>query len=446
MTIRSAYRHSPTARLWIASAAAFSVVVAASGRPSAGELPAYKRLRYEEDYAAHRTGARHDDGLESLKFIPIAEDGSYCLTLGGEGHWRYEYIQNPTFGATPQDRQGVALQRYSALADLHLGPSFRLFSQLTSALQTGRRGGPSPVDQNDIEFQNLFADVRIAPSAETALTLRGGRQELAFGSGRIVDVREGPNVRHTFDGGRAISDIMGWRLDGLYVAPRIDHRGPFDDSTSNQEALWGVSATRTALEQAAGAIEFYYLGYRNDSATYAQGTAQETRHSLGTRLSGTSGFWDWNWEALYQFGSFGSSDIRAWTLATDTGFTISPAVWKPRFGLSANVASGDKNPNDRRLETFNPLFPRGSYFSADATLGPCNFFNLQPSLRIHPVNNWTVEIDYNLFWRLETADGVYAPSGRLLRAAGGSGQRYVATGLSLSSEWQIDRHWLLAAS
>ncbi len=35
--------------------------------------------------------------------------------------------------------------------------------------------------------------------------------------------------------------------------------------------------------------------------------------------------------------------------------------WTPRLGLSIDVASGDRNPHDNKLETFNPLFPNGNY-------------------------------------------------------------------------------------
>lgn len=40
--------------------------------------------------------------------------------------------------------RGVWLQRYSIFGDLHFSPSQRFFGQLTSALETGRAGGPGP--------------------------------------------------------------------------------------------------------------------------------------------------------------------------------------------------------------------------------------------------------------------------------------------------------------
>ena len=39
----------------------------------------------------------------------------------------------------------------------------------------------------------------------TGSNFRVGRQELEYGSGRLIDVREGPNVRLSFDGFKVLS-------------------------------------------------------------------------------------------------------------------------------------------------------------------------------------------------------------------------------------------------
>jgi len=147
-------------------------------------------------------------------------------------------------------------------------------------------------------------------------------------------------------------------------------------------------------------FDAYYLGFRDDDATYAQGWGEETRHSLGARAWGQHDDWDWNWEALYQLGRFAGREIRAWTLATDTGYTLPALPWTPRIGISANVASGDRDADDGTLETFNPLFPRGTYFDELGLLGPRNFFNVHPGVTLEPLPNLTLTADVDFFWRL----------------------------------------------
>jgi hypothetical protein len=41
---------------------------------------------------------------------------------------------------------------------------------------------------------------------ELGLSLRAGRQEVVFGTGRLFDNNEGPNVKLSFDGFRAIAE------------------------------------------------------------------------------------------------------------------------------------------------------------------------------------------------------------------------------------------------
>jgi hypothetical protein len=177
------------------------------------------------------------------------------------------------------------------------------------------------------------------------------------------------------------------------------------------------------------------LGYEDETARFVQGRARERRISIGARLSGTAGGWDYNWEIVGQFGRFGDAGIRAWTVATETGYTFADLPLKPRVALSANIASGDKSPDDGRLQTFNPLFPRGNYFSEDATLGPRNFVNLHPFLTLQFADDIALTTDINLFWRLERGDGVYGPSGAILRAPRPGAGRYVGTTGSANLTW-----------
>lgn len=391
-------------------------------------------LRFDDDYACVRDVENREGTTADFKLIPLEPDGQVYLSLGGEVRQRYEYTGDPLFGADPQDKSGVWLQRFMVHGDLNLGPHIRVFAQLSSAFETGRAGGPSPVDENKLELQNAFVDLNLSLGADAALTLRGGRQELRFGSGRLVDVREGPNVRRTFDAARVAVEIPGWRIDALAARPRRSRPGIFDDEANESQALWGVYAVGGEDWLPLGAIDLYYLGFEDNAGAFAQGTARERRHSIGARFHGTRRGWDWNWEAIYQFGSFGDGSISAWTMASETGFTLENRLWQPRVALSANIASGDHNPADADLGTFNPLFPRGNYFSQAAVLGPRNFFNIHPFLTVSPTDDWSLTADMNLFWRLETQDGVYSPAGQVIRAPSGSEERFVGSAVSLSSE------------
>ncbi|WP_052107760.1 alginate export family protein [Aerolutibacter daejeonensis] len=402
-------------------------------------------LRFDDDFAAQRahcaatrSNASPGSNAACWKEMPLGTRLPWTLSLGGEARWRYEYTHHPAYGEDPQDKRGAVLQRYAAFVDLRAGNRIRGFVQINSAWATGRVAGPSPVDENRLDLENAFVEVSSQASAGSVLGLRHGIQELRLGSARLVDVREGPNVRRTFQGTRGWAQFGAWRVDAFDVSPRLALPASFDDRRSLTQDLQGVYATRN---QSNSGLDLYALHYDARDARYVQGSAQERRWSLGVRSFGQRGPWDWNWEAVLQGGHFGDASIRAWTLATDTGYTFTGAQWSPRVALLAAAASGDRHPGDGRLETFNPMFPRGNYFGEDATLGPHNFFNLQPTVSFQPHADVSVEASLDVFWRQSPDDGVYAPAGALVRAPGGSRARHVATVASLGTTWEPTPQW-----
>ena len=143
---------------------------------------------------------------------------------------------------------------------------------------------------------------------------------------------------------------------------------------------------------------------------------------------------------VYQFGSFGTGRIRAWTLASDVGVTSSAARFHPRLGFKANVTSGDVNPRDNDLQTFNPLFPRGSYFGVPALIGPSNHVDLHPQLDLALKKRLRLTIDWDWFWREDKHDAIYGPAVNVLRVGDASAARYVGDQLELALELRVNRH------
>ena len=409
--------------------------------------PPFQKLRYNEDYGFLADPVQRTDWFDPIKYVPLGADKDIYFSVGGEIRERFSSTHQPVWGAAPQDKNGQLLQRYILHGDLHLGHRFRIFGQLYSAFEDGRAGGTRAADENRLDLQQLFGDALLPSSANNiSSTLRVGRQELIYGSSRLVDAREGPNVRRKFDGARILANAGGWRADLIAVQLSEIEPGVFDDSLDHAEELWGLYAVSPLSWVArTSSIDLYYLGYHADRTNYVQGSAQETRHTLGMRLWGNRDGFDWNWEAIYQWGTFGRGNINAWSLGTDTGHTWPHAPWKPRLGLSANIASGDKDPGDRDLQTLNPLFPRGNYFSELGLLGPQNFFNVHPFLTVQPRADLTLTADIDFYWRLRKSDGVYGPGRNVIRRDLNSNARYVGTELSLNATWQVTRHVALTA-
>lgn len=403
--------------------------------------PEYHLLRAEEDWSVLGGPVRGTDPFDRVKFVPIAWPASSFISVGGEIRHRYERFTNEAWAPSPAD--GYLLQRYMVHADLRLGRRVRLFAQLKSGIETGRTAGPRPPDEDSLDVHQSFVEMRTTSgSSEQVGVLRVGRQEFNLGSGRLMSVREGPNVRQSFDAVRAIVQRGAWRADAFVARPVLTNAGAFDDPGDRARTLVGVYATHT--RSSGSTLEAYYFELRRDLARFDQGTGRERRHSAGIRVSQRNGTLDFNTEAVGQWGTFGTSRIRAWTVAGEAGYGLTGA-WQPRIGLSAGITSGDRDRHDDRLGTFHPLFPKGAYFGLIAPTGPLNHIGVHPSIAVTPVRHWSISASWLLLWRTQRDDGIYVVPGELLRSGEGTRSRFVGHSPGVEVEWRANRHLSMTA-
>ena len=402
----------------------------------------YKLLREDEDWSFLQDNSLRQDFWDPIKYIPLRKDQeNWYITVGGEAREVFEQIGNDNWGQSPF-WNGYLNQRYMLYADLHYGPHVRTFIELKSGINSWRAGGPRPIDEKRLDFQAGFLEVGGATSWGSVQVL-AGRHELEYGSGRLVDVREGPNVRLSFDGFLLRTEIHSWRVDGIAVRPDEDKPGFFNNAPDHTVGFWGAYATRSMPDQTQ--LDIYYLGQDRKKAVFERGTAHEVRQSIGARISKPAASehpgWDFDDEVLWQFGSFGAANIRAWTVATETGYRIPTIPLKARFSVKADISSGD-HPSTNTLGTFNPLYPKGNYFGVLATTGPgpINFIDVHPHVEAWAAHNVSLSGDWIFQWRQSLDDGVYAVPGFLIRAADGSRARFVGNRPGTEIRWQANRH------
>jgi len=371
-----------------------------------------------------------------VKFVPLSGGGTTSLSLGGEGRVTYERFGNPNFGLTPPDPNGYLLQRYLLHTDVHAGSRVRIWTEFNSGLENGRVGGPRPViDEDKLDLHQVFVGVTGASAV-----LRVGRQEIALGSGRMYALREGPNVPLSFDGVRVIAHAGSWQVDGWAARPVDTTPGVFDDGSHQGFDVWGLYGRRviTLLRQGVG-LDVYYLGLARHAAQFEQGTAKEMRHTFGARVW-HQGVWAYDAEAMLQAGRFGSGDIRAWRFVIEGSHLLADAVWSPRLGLVLDVASGDQNPADPNLETFNALFQSGTYSGRAQLLGPSNSIRFEPTVTFAPARQVRVSAGWGFYWRQSVYDALYSISGHVIVPSNGVTDRYEGSRPTVQFDWQLARH------
>lgn len=380
-----------------------------------------------------------------LPSLALACDGGACTTVGdGQLQWdaslrlRGMYYAPTRFGVGAGG-DGYGLLRALASASFAQG-GWQAKLQLGTHAERGKAGGPGRTDRGALDVQQAYWRWSGA-----GMHVQLGRQEAGYGSSRLLSVRDGPNIRLAFDGAR-----VGWQgrlgaLDLMALRPVENRPGAFDDRSERGAHLLGAYAT-TAKGAGISQWDLYLLDYRREGARFAAGSGTERRQTLGARWFGQSGALEWNTELVAQGGELravtGDLDIRAWTLATDTGWRWSALPLQPRLGLKADIASGDADPGDGRLGTFNALFPKSAYFSEASLLAPANLMDLQPTLALRLHEAVTTELGVQLAWKHRRADAVYttpAPLAALPGSAGGA--RRIGTQYKSETRWQVNDHW-----
>ena len=201
-----------------------------------------------------------------------------------------------------------------------------------------------------------------------------------------------------------------------------------------------VLAEALELGSTPNLLRAVYLGLDRARTVYAQGIGREQRHTLGAKWSGSGSRLDLNYDAIFQWGSFSGTPVRAWAFSTETGYRLSQTHWKPRLSVRADIASGDKDRTDPRLQAFNPLFPGNSYAGAIGLFGPTNLTDLTPALRLLPHQRVVLILECPSYWRTSLGDGIYATDLRLLIPPGAGQGSYVGSNPGIAPIWQVTRH------
>ena len=437
--------HCHRSPLVLCALAAVACAGPAQGQTDCPERPDYRNLRYEENwrYLADPTCA--DGMFDRLKFLPLDETRQRYLSLGGEARLRYEFVNNGAFGSDPPDANGYFLKRYLLHADVHPADRARIFVQLQSANESGRNSGPRPQDDDDLDFNQAFADWTFYSDGDDHATLRAGRQELEFGASRLISARDGLNTRQSFDGLRAFGRAGRWNYN-LTLAQTVNTvPGTFDNDSSSQNWYAGASAW-TAIGALPGAtVAVLSPSRRQQDRQFDIGRGTDERYTHGVRLWGKTGAWDYNWEGGIQRGEFEGRQVRAWYFASDTGYSLANRPMIPRLGLRFDATSGDRDRNDGELNTFSSLFASTAYSGLAGLIGPANAIDLAPSLSFSPREHVRVNVGVIGFWRTSLHDGIYTTTGGLRRTGQLSDARHIGMQTTLQAVYTPSPEWTLLA-
>jgi Alginate export len=111
-------------------------------------------------------------------------------------------------------------------------------------------GGRTTAYVDEVDLLNGFADITIPFGDQANITLRGGRQELIFGSQRLVGPGDFSQIPKAFDGAAGYVRIGEWTVIPFWaMAVPVVHKYRFNESAIDQQLNADVRVgdeTRTA--------------------------------------------------------------------------------------------------------------------------------------------------------------------------------------------------------
>jgi hypothetical protein len=354
------------------------------------------------------------DALKRMRF----GDDLFMLSVGGEERIR---AVNEVNSRLSGKNNNYDLLRTRVYGDLWYEDKIRVYVEYIDAQSFNQNLPPLGIDVNKSDLLNAFSDIRLFSLDGSPVYVRGGRQELCFGSQRLISPLDWANTRRTFEGLQLFRYSEKFDASFFWTQPVIINPVRFDsvDDKQNFSGAWF-----TYRPEKTQAIDLYYLNLDNDNHNVLGETAGKTRvkgsfntSTFGARYAGNQENLLFDFEGMYEFGPWSNQDTSAAAYTTAVGWNFSKLPTTPQFWISWDFASGDHNPGTTDTHgTFNQLFPFGHYYFGYLDLvGRQNIQDLNFQTVFWPAKWVTCWAQYHLF-RLDSAkDALYGAGGQVLR-------------------------------
>jgi hypothetical protein len=218
--------------------------------------------------------------FDEFKYIPLSDTDRYTyLSFGADTRERFESNDAANFGTGPNRSQNYVISRNEFDADLRIANQIQAFVQFQVDYAPWKTM-LTPVDADKLDLEQAFV-VLTEPVGGGTLKLRAGRQQFAFDLQRFVSVRDGPNVRQSYDAGWADYENGPWRFITLYSLPvQVRDVTIFDDYSSVTKRTFGMARTEYKFSESLF-IAGYYANFTQANAQFANASGDQRRDTCG---------------------------------------------------------------------------------------------------------------------------------------------------------------------
>ncbi len=443
------------------------IALAISGPTShAADPPAEKPAAEKEEIRCSVCGKRHHppvcdiekmqppvprvpvdeaDWYTPLKNIPC---GPALLDVTFEYRVRYEQYTDFTIrGYNRDEHDGVLLSRAQLGFDWRFSKDAHAYLVFQDA-----RGFVSDLNRDQFPLTSPHfdqADVRQAFVEWTHIGgspvgVKIGRQAFAYGDRKLLGPSNWGNVGgFWWDAAKLMIDGDAVAVDLFFGQRVIREPIHWNERHFTFDAMGAWVKTKTLPFTLDG---FYILKYEDHGGIRGEtgGPGDERRHTVGVYAAGKVGkTWDWKGTLAAQFGEIGadSNRVEAYAAHARVGYTFD-APWKPRVAAEFSYASGDRDPTDGKIETFDNLFtsPTVDYGRMNLVSWQ-NLLDYQLTFGVKPRKCLSLWVDYHYFTLASDTDAWYWFNMRPQRRdATGRAGRELGHEIDLMARWQVSKN------
>ncbi len=359
----------------------------------------------------------------------------------------------------PQDASWL-LNRFRLGIGYSITPWFKLYVQGQDVREIGgsrpNEIGTFGAEGDDTDILKAYAQIG---DIKKGLSATIGRQFLSYGDQRLVGPLEWLNQARTFDAVKLRYTAPKWALD-LFTSSPVNFRSHewnksnFLDDDDNLNDIFSGIYFSTQFVPVNTTTDFYVFHKMDDgNGSFGPRLGDTNFLTFGTLWKGDAKKlrgWDYDTEMAFQTGDVNGRDLTAFAGHWGLGYNWLKSPWKPRLGIQYNYATGDNDPVDGEIETFQNLYPTNHMFYGYMdTTGWVNMHNPQLNFSIMPTPKLKVMLDYHLYWNASNDDAWRRVNGvtavRPLNAAARDADHFRGQEIDLTAIYKLNPHISLQA-
>jgi Alginate export len=424
----------------------------------------YRGVFYDNDFRyLDKKDGKPVDSLDELKrihfssfFDPCNDD--WMLSVGGEERLQFKQENGGNNGRINGLDNNYQLLRSRVYADLWYKDELRVYIEYLDAQIYNENEPFLGIDRNQSDFLNAFADIKLGEFDCHPIYARLGRQELLYGSQRLVSPLDWANTRRNFDGAKVFWHSDKVDVDAFWVRPVVVNPSELDSSDDKRQFLGAYTSYRPDKSRTVD-LYYFYLDNANPQVLgrVGGGRGGYEVNTFGARYSGdkkvesncccgkSPGNFLFDFEGAYQFGDYTNRNDSSGMATGGVGWAFTEAPWQPQVWAYYDYASGTPGVGGTgQYSTFNQLFPFGHYyFGFLDEIGRENIQDLNFQGTIYPAK-WITGLAQVHFFRLnEPADALYGTGPNypvVRRSVRGNAGVTVGNEIDFVASFQLDRH------